>query len=192
MVRDYSSWLDKRPCARILDIGPVCDVSINYFLPRLAQYHVCDLFLRFTLRSKDRTHEDIIARELDYTPESFDGIHFWDIIDHLSDETAAGLIKKGHALLKPGGMILIVAYNEYAVRQETCSFAVADTDTLRLKPQQHIELPCLHRHSRDILALMKPFGLVNSFAYTLGIREFLFRKGAAGNTNHRQASRRTV
>ncbi len=172
MMRSYISWLSKRRNACILDLGPVCDDTVNFFLPHVKKIFLYDVFLRLS-RHQD-THT--VLQNLDYKPNSFDAIHLWDLINHLESNNTSLLLKVCYSLLKPGGSVIITAYDEFKNRIPLNSFAVNKNYQVVLRPQHHLDLPYFHRNNRDISLIMSQFNLCNSYVYKCGVREFYFRR----------------
>ena len=172
MISRYIKWLEKQVSPEILDIGPVCDVTINFFLPRVKRIHINDMFQWL---HKNGSSESL-TQELNYQPHSFDAVHLWDCVDHIQDSEAPVLVQAVHSILKPGGSLLITANEEFFQLWPLNSFAVMEACQVVLRPQPHIDLPFSHWKNRDIIHLMKLFTLKDSFVYTCGIREFLFRR----------------
>ena len=74
MIRRYIQWLEKQASPEILDIGPVCDVTINFFLPRVNRIHINDIFQWLNKNGSGKS----LTRELNYQPHSFDAVHLWE------------------------------------------------------------------------------------------------------------------
>lgn len=172
MIRSHISWLSKRRNACILDLGPVCGDTINFFLPQVKKVFVFDLFLRLT------RHRDLpgALKNSHHTPNSFDAIHFWDLIDHLDSSNISLLLERCHSLLKPGGSIIMTGYTEFKNRIPINSFAVKEDYEVVLRPQYHLDLPYTHRNNREIGFIMSQFIPCNSWVYKCGVREFYFRR----------------
>jgi hypothetical protein len=179
MLRVYLDLLDQRQAERILDVGPVCQENILFFARRFGRIYICDMFLRLTrewdLESK-RPREPAWGH-LDYSPDSFDGIHLWDLPDHLDDECLQRLTGLCHVMLKAGGLVALSAFDSQCAPSEISSFVVEDSDLhVRWRPQPHLKLPWRFRQIRELTALMQPLTIANSFRYRNGIREFIFQK----------------
>lgn len=171
MMRSHISWLSKQKDACILDFGPVCDETINFFLPRVKKIFIFDLFLYLS------RHRDFSGalKDFNYQPSSFNAIHLWDLLDHLDNNSTSLLIKECCSLLKPGGSILLTGYTEFKNRVPVNSFAVNKNCQVTLRPQYHLNIPSTHRNNRDIGLIMSQFTLCNSYIYKCGVREFYFR-----------------
>ena len=88
---------------QVLDVGPVCEENIMYFASRLRRLFVCDMFLRLIREKSVPRHSRNVWRHLDYPERFFDGIHLWDLCDHLDDKKVHQLVDLCHAMLQPGG-----------------------------------------------------------------------------------------
>jgi len=183
-VADYTSnilklfmqHLESRSGGSLLDIGPVCQENIRFFANRVRKHHVCDMFIRLDrcLRNGNPVHQ--IWRELDYRPESFDGILMWELPDRLADENVNTLIQLCHTLLNPGGMAVVMVMGEQSESSETNAFVVGQNFRVHLRPQSHLNLPLRGRQNRDVLAMMVPFSPAKSFICRPGFMEFLFKR----------------
>jgi hypothetical protein len=165
-------WLSKQKKSYILDLGPVCDDTINFFLPHVKKIFIYDLFLRLHRRNDTNA----VLQGLEYKPSSFNAIHLWDLIDHIDNRHMPLLIDVCYSLLKHGGSVIITANDNFQAQVPLNSFAVNKKYEVALRPQHHLDLPCFHHTNRDITIIMKQFNLINSYVYTCGIREFYFRK----------------
>jgi hypothetical protein len=179
---DYSSnvlqlfieGLDAHPTAQVLDLGPVCQENIRFFARRVKRLYVCDMFIRLERCLGKGDPVDRIWHELDYPPESFDGILIWELADRLDDGEVRALVKLCYTLLKPGGMAFVLVLGEQAARLGVNSFVIGQDFKVRLRSQYHLHLPIRSRQNRDILAMMTPLKPAKSFICRPGFMEFLF------------------
>jgi len=172
----FIEHLDQRPQSRLLDIGPVCQENIRFFARRVWKHYVCDMFIRLDrhIRKGDPVHH--IWKELDYHPESFDGILMWELADRLDEQDVGRLVTLCHSMLKPGGMAMVMVMGDQVSSSETKSFVVGHNHRIYLRPQPHLELPLRGRQNRDVLSMMSPFIPAKSFICRPGFMEFLFRR----------------
>ena len=70
---------------QVLDMGPVCKENILYFSQRVKRFYVCDMFIRMDRNRRESKLISAIWNNLDYPAQSFQGIHVWDIIEHMED-----------------------------------------------------------------------------------------------------------
>lgn len=168
--------LDDQPSTQVLDLGPVCQENIRFFARRVKKLYVCDMFIRLDRCLGKGDPVDRIWHELDYPPESFDGILIWELADRLEDGEVRALVKLCHTLLKPGGMAVVLVLGEQAASLGVNSFVVGKNFRIGLRSQPHLRLPIRGRQNRDILALMTPLKPAKSFICRLGFMEFLFTR----------------
>lgn len=168
--------LDGRPSAQVLDLGPVCQENIRFLARRVKRLYVCDMFIRLERCLGKGDSVDRIWHELDYPPESFDGILIWELADRLDDGEVRALVKLCHTLLKPGGMAVVLVLGEQAASLGVNSFVVGQNFRVRLRSQPHLHLPIRGRQNRDVLAMMTPLKPAKSFICRLGFMEFLFTR----------------
>jgi hypothetical protein len=172
----FMEGLESRPSAQVLDLGPVCQENIRFFARRVKRVYVCDMFIRLDRCLGKGDPVDRIWHELDYPPQSFDGILVWELADRLEDRGVRALVKRCHTLLKPGGLAIVLVLGEQAIRLGVNSFVVGQNFRVALRFQPHLNLPVRSRQNRDILAMMTPLKPTKSFICRLGFMEFLFTR----------------
>jgi hypothetical protein len=176
MIGRYRAHLSKRIGAHVLDVGPVCSENINYFIRQARKVFICDLFLRLDNTLRRGGPSAGLPEPLDYPGDAFYGIHLWDLCDRLPDAHASLLLGRTREMLGPGGWVIATAYDERSYRGRTDSFVIDGEEDVRFRHQTHLDLPFYHRANRDMQLLFKGFVQVDSFVYTGGLREFIFRR----------------
>jgi hypothetical protein len=176
MLERYLGFLAKCEKPHILDLGPITGSGIAFYLEKSLKVSVCDIMRRlYPSEFKRMPHEEFIAL-FDYERSGFDGIHLWDIADHLETKHLTDLIRRFCTLLRPNGMIMMLASNEQ-VPQTRLNYFIPDAGTtVTLKHAALSPLPYFFRSNRDLEIVMKPLELHASFVCQNGIREFLFRR----------------
>lgn len=172
----FMEGLDCQPPGQVLDLGPVCQENISFFARRVKRLYVCDMFIRLERCLGKGDSVGRIWQELDYPPESFDGILLWELADRLDDKEVRTLVKLCHTILKPGGMAVVLVLGEQIARFGVNSFVVGQDFKVRLRPQPHLHLPIRSRQNRDVLAMMTPLNPAKSFICRPGFMEFLFTR----------------
>jgi hypothetical protein len=172
----FMEGLEGRPSAQVLDLGPVCQENIRFLARSVKRLYVCDMFIRLERCLGKGDPVDRIWHELDYPPESFDGILLWELADRLDDGEVRALVRLCHTLLKPGGMAVVLVLGEQAASLKVNSFVVGQNFRVGLRSQPHLHLPIRGRQNRDILAMMTPLKPAKSFICRLGFMEFLFTR----------------
>jgi len=176
VLQIFTECLDRQPPGQVLDLGPVCQENIRFFARRVKRLCVCDMFIRLERCLDKGDPVGRIWQELDYPPESFDGILLWELADRLDDKEVRTLVKLCHTILKPGGMAVVTVLGEQTARFGVNSFVVGQDFKVRLRHQPHLQLPMRGRQNRDILAMMAPLNPAKSFICRFGLMEFLFTR----------------
>ena len=175
MLQRYMAHIAKCRNPEILDIGPVSGNNISFFLSLGAKLSVCDFVMRLTRQAPVPGLEKALAI-LDYGDCRFDGIHVWDIPDHLETWLLSNIVKKWYAMLKPGGLVMMLAGPSSAPHPYLHIESTFGDALVRLTEVQTQELPYFHRSNRDIKIVMRPMEQHSSFLCTNSEREFLFRR----------------
>ncbi len=168
--------LGKEGRGQILDLGPVCGDNINLLARRVRRLCVCDIFFHLGQRARSNDPLDRVWRHLDYPPGSFEGILLWDLIDRLEDHDAQEVVKRCYSMARTGGMVMILAQGGPTPSKVVNTFVIIQGYQLYLRPKHHLELPVYVRQNREVMEMLAPFTLINSFIYRNGTREFLFRR----------------
>ena len=160
----------------VLDVGPICTENIMFFAQQVKKIYVCDMFMRVNRsRRKGRSSAESFVH-LDYPKHVFDGIHLWDLIDHLDDQDASRLVGLCHEMLKPGGLMTVFAFEEAAERPLIRSFVILDRYLMTFRPQTHLDLPWHFRTNRELISLFSVFPRISSFLSRSGARELLLER----------------
>jgi len=162
--------------ALVLDVGIVCNENINFFARQVQRLYVCDIFTRLDQDRRKGMETKCVWRHLDYTPNSFDAINLWDLVEHIDDNEAKKLTEICRIMLKRDGLLFITDFEKKTVPHEINSFVIGNNFRLSLRPQTNLHLPWYYRHNRALISLFTPFSVVKSFRYRNGIREFLFQQ----------------
>jgi hypothetical protein len=177
MLKLYSEFINRRNDPQLLDMGPVCEENIMHFGRQVRRHFVCDMFIRLSRARKKQISSKILWNQLDYPYQSFNGIHLWDLLDHLDDKEANKLIERCHFMLRSKGLIMAVTFEEHSSPSSICSFVIYENHRISFRPKPHLDFPRYYRSNRELTALLARFRLVRSFLYRNGVREFLFQRG---------------
>ena len=161
---------------QILDMGPVCEENIMFFAQQVKRHNVCDMFIRLDRSRRKDLPSKHLWNHLDYPHQSFNGIHLWDLVDHLNDNEVSKLIELCHFMLKPQGMVMALTFEAHSTPSLIHSFIIRRNYRIAVRPQHHLDLPWYYRSNRELTLLLATFRFVKSFLYRNGIREFLFQR----------------
>ncbi len=173
----FVAHVEKHPRGNLLDVGPVCGENIRFFASRTEKLYVCDLFQRLWQEMRQGRSASHIWRDLDYPVGSFDAVEMWNFGDHLEDRDLARFVELCILMLKPKGLLMLIAVGEQAsaTLARTSTFTIREGLRFQMRAHPYMDLPCHHRHNHDLIAMLSPFKLVKSFIYRNGLREFLFQ-----------------
>ncbi len=171
----FVKFLEDHPEGHLLDVGPVCGENIRFFASRVAKLYVCDLFQRLCQEKSKGRSASHVWPDLNYPVGSFEAIQLWNLGDHLEDRDFTRLVELCILMLKPKGMLMLVARGEHEDSACSSCFAIGDGFRLLVRARPDLDLPLHHRHNRDLISVLSPFKLVKSFIYRSGLREFLFQ-----------------
>ena len=171
-VESLQRWKD----VQILDAGPVCQENMTFFARKIQRYYTCDMFIRLHRSLGRDSRSGNFCQDLDYPPDSFDGIQLWDLVDHLDDDQARQLVTRCFEMLRSTGLLMLIALEKKPEPATINTFVVGRGYRLDLRRQPHLELPWKFRHNRALTSLLSNFTIVRSFRYHSGLREFLFKK----------------
>jgi hypothetical protein len=119
----------------------------------------------------------LALEELNYPPETFDGILLWDLIDRFDREEARNLARLCYRWLKPGGMVMLFAFGQRDMLSKVSSFVITEGSLVHLRVQHHLDLPVYIRQNRELLELLGPLTVAKSYMNRNGLRELIFRRG---------------
>jgi SAM-dependent methyltransferase len=176
MMERYRQFLGKCDNPQLLDIGPICGNNIEYLLHRYTRLFVCDIMQRLRPEPLQPVEADQLPACFDYEEGSFDGIHLWDVPDHLDDRALRELVTRCSALLKPNGLLIVIASTTRSLQPYQHYFVLNEETAVVLARSTSFKLPYFHRPNRDIELAMKPLEQYSSFICMNGVREFIFKK----------------
>jgi len=172
----FTDKVNSHSMVQILDLGPVCNENINIFAYLIKKLYICDMFSHLTRALKKGVGSKRWWQQMDYPPGTFDGILLWDFPDRLTDGDANEAGRRCYDILKPGGMVMACAATETKENTEVNTFVLQKDFRVTFRIQPHLNLPLHTRKTRDLIGVLDPLKLVQSFLFRNGLREFLFRK----------------
>jgi hypothetical protein len=171
--------MERHENAQILDTGPVCQQNIAFFARKIRRYYACDMFMRLHRSLGQSGNSGNFCRDLDYPPHSFNGIQMWDLLDHLDDVQARQLVARCFEMLRPSGLLMLIALEKKPQPAVINAFVVGRNYRLDLRLQPHLKLPWHGRHNRALMSLLNEFDYVKTFRYHNGLRELLLQRPVA-------------
>lgn len=181
---------------RLLDLGPVSQSTISFFLDR-----------GFKIYSEDLLHdwrEHLVAEEkhlraaqvggsiseaefamgaigerfagtsLRYPAGTFHAILLWDACDYIEAEAVAPVVARLHELLRPGGVVLGLFHS--ARPEGFYRYRVRDNENIELLPAKPLFQHMRVLQNRDLLNLFAAFRTSKTYIGRDQLREGLFLK----------------
>jgi SAM-dependent methyltransferase len=143
----FFNELERKFESNLLDIGPICGSNINFLAQRVGKLYVCDLFLHLQRALRDGKPPTTILKHLDFSPGSFDAILLWELMDHCGNDEAGKLVEACHTMLKPGGIVMVLAQEATIISSPVNYFAISGGVQMHPCRQYHLSLPSYGRHA---------------------------------------------
>ncbi len=176
IVRSFLREVEKYPDTALLDTGLISNENISLLAGRLKQLYIYDFIRRLNSLRDDDLPFDTFLDDMDYPPQTFDGIFLWDFCDYLATEEVHRFLNKCYATLKPGGLIMTYAVGERQPPARINAYIVDISCRVYTRPRSEVALSSRYRSNRRILTLFGLFSLVTSSIYRDGFRGFIFRR----------------
>ncbi len=179
--------------AQVLDLGAAEDVNLEFFSRLGGRVSVEDLIDDLPRPLEKRTVTRVRrARAVSPPPsllgerrpeeELFDLVLCWDLLDLLSPEAAAGLVRELRSRLRPRGMVWAL-FESRTASSPGClrRFRILGEESLEHRLQPELPVARLVHPNRDILAMFDGFEVVCSTFLRVGLREMLFARAQASS-----------
>lgn len=182
--------------ARVLDLGPVWQSTVNFFLEkgfRIATEDLLGTWRDFVSAEEERMRtapvnedgyverisasalaEKFLQTSLMYPEESVHGVLAWDLLDYFDPIVGSKLMDRLFSMLHPGGAVLALFHSR--APEQFHRYRIVDTQSVEL-----VDAPSLAVHSRvfqnrEILELFAKFRSSKTFVGRDQVREGLFLK----------------
>jgi hypothetical protein len=193
-LKEFLWLISDVPHARVLDLGPVWQSTVSFFVDK--GYRVTTEDLLRTWKDFLTTKEEqlrtapvgeeaaklsptMLAGEflqgaLQYPEQGFHGILIWDLLDYFDKGVLPCLMERLNALLHPGGAVLALFHSRPAERFHR--YRVVDSQTVELLAAPTIAVHAHVFQNREILDLFGKFRSSKTFVGRDQVREGLFLK----------------
>jgi hypothetical protein len=180
--------------ARVLDLGPVWQSTINFFIERGYRISTEDLLrswkdfltteeehLRRTPvgESGERVSQGALADKfletaLQYPEDSYHGVLAWDLFDYLDGELLPRVMRRLYKMLCPGGSVLAQFHSRAPERFHR--YRLVDQQSIELLPAPTLAVHARVFQNREILDIFGEFRTSKTFVGRDQVREALFLK----------------
>ena len=193
-LKEFLWLISDVPRGRVLDLGPVWQSTVNFFIEKGFRVSTEDLLrtwkeflaaeeegLRAAPVGKETERispaalaDKFLQMNMQYPERSFHGVLAWDLLDYFDPEVTPRLMERVSQLLHPGGAMLAMFHSRATERFHR--YRVVDSQTLELIPAPTL---AVHSHvfqNREILSLFADFRSSKTFVGRDQVREALFLK----------------
>jgi hypothetical protein len=192
-LKEFLWLLSDIPHARILDLGPIAQSTVNFFLEkgfRLSTEDLLRTWKEFLTTEEERlrlapggdgepvSQEMLVDKFLDvalgYKEANFHGVLAWDLLDYFDVSMIPKLMERIYNIMAPGGAMLALFHSKPAERFHR--FRIIDTQKFEAVPAPTLAVHAHVFQNREILDLFGKFRSSKTFVGRDQIREALFLK----------------
>ncbi|MFZ0213719.1 MAG: class I SAM-dependent methyltransferase [Candidatus Acidiferrales bacterium] len=193
-LKDFLWLISDVENGRLLDLGPVSQATLNFFIERGFRVTTDDLqrsWAQFRAIEEEKqrnlppsdfneplTPEEIaqhfLQNSLQYADEQFNAVLVWDLFDHLDADLLPRIANRLHEIVHPGGAVLGIFHSKPA--QYVYRYRIVDNQTIEMIPIGPAIAPERAFQNREILNLFGRFRSAKTFVGRDQLREGLFIK----------------
>jgi hypothetical protein len=195
-LKEFLWLLSDIPRARVLDLGPVWQATVNFFLEkgfRISTEDLLGTWKDFVSSEEERMRtapldaegfvervsaaalaQKFLETALQYPPESVHGVLAWDLLDYFNPAVSAQIMERLYTMLHPGGAVLALFHSRAPERYHR--YRIADTQTIELVDASTLAVHARVFRNREILELFEKFRSSKTFVGRDQVREGLFLK----------------
>jgi hypothetical protein len=179
---------------RILDLGPVWQSTVNFFVEkgyRLSTEDLLRAWKEFLTGEEERLRkapvgvesekvsqamlaEKFLESSLQYPAESFHGVLAWDLLDYFDAELLPRVMERLYELLHPAGAVLALFHSRTAERFHR--YRILGAQNIEVLPAPTLAVHARVLQNREILDLFTKFRSSKTFVGRDQLREGLFLK----------------
>jgi len=193
-LKEFLWQLSDTPNCRVLDLGPVWQSTVAFFVDkgyRVTTEDVLRTWTDFQTTEEERRRtcspedeserisqtvfgEKFLAGALQYPEHRFHGVLAWDLLDYFDAEVVPLVMERIFSILHPGGALLALFHSRSAERFHR--YRVADSQSVELLASPTIAVHARVFRNREILDLFGKFRSSKTFVGRDQVREALFLK----------------
>ena len=181
---------------RVLDLGPVWQSTVNFFLEKGFRISTEDLLAtwkEFVSGEEERMRtapvdadgfverissavlaDKFLENALKYPEESVHGVLAWDLLDYFDPAVGSCIMNRLFDILHPGGAVLTLFHSRAPERFHR--YRIVDKQTFELVDAATLAVHARVFHNREIMELFEKFRSSKTFVGRDQVREALFLK----------------
>lgn len=176
---------------QVLDLGMADGANLEFFTQQGCRVSVEDLATGLPLQAERRPRIRVRRPRAAVSPscllagrrpgpEAFDAVLCWDLLDLLSADEAAGLVREIRDRLRPRGMVWAF-FDSSEQRSATClrHFRILGEESLEHRLRTDHPAARFAHQNRDIIRMFDGFEVLGSTFLRVGMREMLFGRAVA-------------
>ncbi len=191
-LKEFLWHLDDIGHGNLLDLGPVWQTTVSFFIERGFKVYTEDLLVAWKdfLRAEEerlrslppgedpgdmtpgRRAEHFLETNLQYPGETFDAVLAWDLLDYLESEAVARVVARLTDLVREGGVVLAIFHSRKPEGFQR--YRVLDTQNLEVLPAPMLFPVQRIYQNREIQNLFSRFHSSKTFVGRDQLREGLF------------------
>jgi hypothetical protein len=193
-LREFLWLISDIPHARVLDLGPVWQSTVSFFVDKGYRISTEDLLRTwkdFVSAAEEQLRTAPVGEERDkllpaalagkflenalqYPEGSLHGILIWDLLDYFDREVTPYVLERLYQILHPGGAVLALFHSRPAERFHR--YRIVDGQTIELLAAPTLAVHARVFQNREMLELFKQFRSSKTFVGRDQVREGLFLK----------------
>jgi hypothetical protein len=169
----------------ILDMGGACQDNVNFITnlghritPQSILQSLDETFggVADTDQSNPAQIESFLHENLDYPPDTFDGVLLWDTLQFMAPPLLNAVLERLYLIVRPKSLLLVYFNSEERVAQSPVySFRIQDKTTLKLV-QKGFRATAQSFNNRGLEKLFSKFESVKFFLTRESLREVIVRR----------------
>ena len=193
-LKEFLWLISDVPRARILDLGPVWQSTVTFFIEKGYRLSTDDLlrtWKEFLTTEEERLRlapvgeerglastamlaDKFLENALQYPENHFHGILAWDLLDYFDPAVMPPLMARLSKILSPNGVALALFHSRPVDRFHR--YRITDAQTIELVPAATLAVHAHVFQNREILSLFSEFRSSKTFVGRDQVREGLFLK----------------
>lgn len=184
-LEQFFTYIRDQSGLSILDMGGVCQDNVNFvtslghrITPQSILRSVDETFggVADTDQSNPHQIESFLRENLDYLPDTFDGVLLWDTLQFMAPALLSAVLDRLHMIVRPKSYLLVFFNSEERAKvSPVYSFRIQDKTTLQLV--QRGDRPTAQAfNNRGLEKLFVRFESVKFFLTRESLREVIVRR----------------
>lgn len=193
-LKEFLCHLDGIGRGQLLDLGPVSQATLNFFIERGFKVYTEDMLRSWQLfgraeeeqfqslrdgaappdRSPEACVERFLAANLRHAEDSIDAVLLWDLLDYLDKDMVSRLVARLTKLIRDGGAVFAIFHTK--LPEEFHRYRVLDANNLELVPTPALVQPRHVYQNREVQELFQRFRSSKTFVGRDQFREGVFVK----------------